>query len=131
MKKITDPTMLFMEKLKRMPDFSRVKFVIGFGSYFSKKANPLSDYDFAVYYEGNSKERFKFRLLIIGNLPEKFDVQIYQDLPLYVQKEVLKGNIIYYKDLKFVYEVAYETIKNFEDFKNHYDYYLNTRTLKI
>lgn len=114
---------LFMRKLKKMPDFDRVKFVILFGSQALGKANPMSDYDFAVYYEGSTKERFNFCMRLSGILGEKFDIKIFQDLPLYVQKEVLKGKLVYYKDLTFVHNVAYRIIQRFEDFKKaYYDY---------
>ena len=52
---------LFLEKLKEVPDFGRVKFVFLYGSHTQGKANKLSDIDFSVYYDGNEKERFNFR----------------------------------------------------------------------
>ncbi len=122
---------LFMKKLKEMPDFDRVKFIILFGSQVTGKAGPMSDYDFAVYYEGNSRERFDFRKEILSRVSDKFDIQILQDLPLYVQKEVLKGKIIYAVDLAAVYDYAYEIIKRFEDFKKYYYDYIKTRRLRI
>ncbi len=120
---------LFMKKLKEMPDFNRVKFVILFGSRAEGRAGPMSDYDFAVYYDGDDKERYKF--LIKANFNEKFDAKIFQDLPLYVQKEVLKGEVLYAKNRGFVYDIAYETIKRFEDFKKYYYDYIKTRKLRI
>ena len=113
---------IFMQKLKKMPDFSRVKFVILYGSQASGNATPMSDYDFAVYYDGGKKERFNFRVYVSSN--KLFDVHTFQDLPLYVRKEVLKGKIIYAKDTGFVYDIAYETIKAFEDFKRYYYDYI-------
>jgi len=131
MKEIKNKINLFMGKLKEMPDFNRVKFVFLFGSFSQNKQNKLSDVDFAVFYEGDSKERFKFRLKILTKLPDGFDVQIFQDLPLYVRMEVLKGKLIYAEDLTFAYDMAYGTIKAFEDFKKYYYDYINTRKLRI
>ena len=122
---------LFLKKLKEMPDFANVKFVYLFGSFANNKQNKLSDIDFAIYYDGNSKERFKFRLKLMAKLPDKFDVLIFQDLPLYIRMNVLKGKIIYAKDLTLAYDTAYETIKAFEDFKKYYYDYINTRKLKV
>ncbi len=119
----------FMIKLRKMPDFDKVKFVILFGSYASGKQNKFSDIDFAVYYEGNGKERYEFRKNISDN--EKFDVQIFQDLPLYVRINVLKGKVIYFSDEKFVYDIFYETIKKYEDFKKYYFDYLNSGRIRI
>ena len=121
---------LLIQKLKEMPDFNSVKFVFLFGSYVNKNQNKLSDIDFAIYYDGIKEKRFKFRLKLLSKLPEGFDVQIFQDLPLKLRMSVLKGKFVYYKDIDFVYEIAYQTIKNFEDFKSYYYDYLESRRTK-
>ncbi|MEK6914725.1 MAG: nucleotidyltransferase domain-containing protein [Nanoarchaeota archaeon] len=121
---------LFIRKLKEMPDFNKVEFVFLFGSVIEKINNKLSDIDFAIYHSGDSKERFKFRMKMLGNLPDNYDVQIFQDLPLYVRINVLKGKVIYAKDESFVYEKAYETIKAFDDYKKYYYDYLESRRTK-
>ena len=113
---------IFIQKLKKIPGFSNVKFIFLYGSQPTGKANKMSDYDFAVYYNGNERERFDF--LIKSNFNEKFDVKIFQDLPLFIKKEVLKGRVIYAKDRGFVYEVVYKTIKDFESFKRYYYDYI-------
>jgi uncharacterized protein len=118
----------FMEKLKGASDFHRVKFVILFGSRAEGRARKDSDYDLAVYYEGNKDERFNFRLSVSED--EKFDVHVFQDLPLYVRKEVLQGKVIYAEKLSFVYDVAYETIKAFEDFKKYYYDYIGMEKMR-
>ena len=117
---------LFMRRLKVMPDFDRVKFVILFGSQAAGKANKMSDYDFAVYYDGGDRYDFLKRI----NFNEKFDAKVFQDLPLFIQKEVLKGKVIYAKDLAFVYDIAYKTIKRFEDFKRYYYDYIRLEYIK-
>ena len=119
-----------MKKLKALKGFHKVKFVILFGSQTTGKANKMSDYDFAVYFEGDKKERFKFLIKLNSSLSDKFDVKIFQDLPLYVRKEVLKGKIIYTKDRSFVYDVAYQTIEEFEDFKKYYYDYIGVERMK-
>lgn len=55
---------------------------------------------------------------------EDFDVQIFQQLPLYIRIRVLKGTVIFCRDKKMLYEVAIQTIKEFEDYKKIYDEYL-------
>lgn len=47
----------------------KVKFIILFGSRARGDARKDSDYDLCVYYEGNEKEAFRFRVLVLGNLP--------------------------------------------------------------
>ena len=127
---MSDKIEQFMKKLREMPDFNRVKFVILFGSYAENRQNNLSDIDFAVYYNGNAKERFNFRKKMLGFTQNNFDIQVFQDLPLYVRKEVLRGKLVYYSDLTFAYDIAYETIRAFEDFKRKYYDYINIEKIK-
>lgn len=130
MANIQEKITLFMKKLKEIPDFDRVKFVILFGSFAEGKQTPLSDYDFVVYYEGDSDDRFQFRIQFGAKLPEKFDLHVFQDLPLYVRKEVFRGKLIYFKDMDFVYEAAYQTIREYEDFKKHYYDYIKMERMR-
>jgi predicted nucleotidyltransferase len=125
-----EATKLLLRNIRKMPDFVKVRFVILFGSQASGLANNLSDYDFAIYYEGNAKERFKFRIRALAGLSDKFDVQVFQDLPLYVQKEILKGNLVYAQDERFVYDIAYQIIKSFNDIKGYYYDYINLEKIK-
>ena len=122
---------LFIKKLKEMPDFNRVKFVFLFGSYSQRKQNKLSDIDFAVYYNGNDKDAFKFRIKLMAKLPDKFDVRIFQHLPLYVQKEVITGKVVYSKDEELLYDIAYKIIKEFEEFKRAYYDYIGYKKIEV
>ncbi|MGC9309971.1 MAG: nucleotidyltransferase domain-containing protein [Candidatus Nanoarchaeia archaeon] len=107
----------------------KVEFIILFGSVAQNKSNKFSDIDLAVYYNGDKKQRFNFRLKALGNLPDKYDIRIFQDLPLYVQKEVLRGKVVYARDRGFVYDKAYEVVKRFEDFKKTYYDYINFKKI--
>lgn len=118
----------FMEKLEKIPDFHRVRFVILYGSRAEGRARKNSDYDFAIYYEGSENKKFKF--LLNANFDKRFDAKIFQDLPLFIRKEVLKGRVIYAENLSFVYDVAYQTIKEFERFKKYYYDYLYYEKIK-
>jgi len=71
-----------------------------------------------------------FQIKLASALPENYDVKIFQDLPLFVQKEVLKGKLIYVEDEVFVYETAFDTIKKFEDFKKGYYDYIDLEKIK-
>jgi uncharacterized protein len=124
-----DKISIFIKKIKKMPDFRKVKFIVLFGSYASGKQNKLSDIDFAIYYDGDKGERYEFRKSVSNN--EKFDVQIFQDLPLYVRINVLKGKVIYFSNQKFVYDIFYETIKDFERFKKYYYDYIESGRIRI
>ena len=121
---------ILINTLKKMPNFKNVMFVILYGSHANGKENKLSDIDFAIFYNGDKKERFKFRLKLLANLPDRFDIQIFQDLPLFVKKDALKGKLVYAKDNSYACDVAYQTIKEFDDFKRYYYDYIGIEAIK-
>ena len=102
----------------------KIKFVILYGSTVEGKQTPLSDVDIAVYYEGSKKERFKFRMEVLGSVNDKFDIQTFQDLPLYIRKEIIShGKILYQKSHSEIFDIFIKTIKSFGDFKPRLDIY--------
>lgn len=114
-------------KIIRKIGGDNVEFVFLFGSVVSGKNSKFSDVDLAVYYKGSKKERFDFRVKVLGKLGDKYDVKIFQDLPLYLRVDVLKGKLLYSSDMRFVYDVAYETVRRFGDFKKYVDDYIDRR----
>ena len=113
-----------MEALKKFKLLSKVEFIILFGSVSKKKQTPLSDIDFCLSLHLPAKERARIRMKLLGTLPEKYDIQIFEDLPLYIQKEVLGGKVIYCKNKKKLIERALSVIQDYEDFKPIYEYYI-------
>lgn len=109
----------FMGTIRAISDFDRVEFVILYGSESKGEARGDSDIDFCVYYRtDDKKEMSRFRLKLLSELSsDRYDVQVFQLLPLYVRVEVLKGKVLYAKDTKFLYEVALNTVRDFEQFK--------------
>ena len=113
----------FLRITRKFEEIKRVKFMILFGSAAEGKLTEESDIDICIYFDGNKKEGEKFRLKLISELPDYFDVKIFNSLSLYVRKEVLKGGSIFIADRKFTYEIFYKTLEEFEDFKKYlYDY---------
>jgi predicted nucleotidyltransferase len=115
----------FLKKIRSMKEFKRVEFVILYGSVARGREMKSSDIDICIYYEAEKEEEMsKFRLKLLSELcRDEYDVQIFQQLPLYMRKEVLKGKVLYVREKKFLYKIALETIKDFESFKPHfYDY---------
>ena len=102
----------------------KIKFIILYGSVVECNQTPLSDIDLAVYYEGSKEERFKFRMEILGNVNDKFDIQTFQDLPLYIRKEIIShGEILYQKNYSEIFDIFIKTIKSFGEFKPRLDIY--------
>ena len=112
-----------VNKIKKIGG-KKIKFIILYGSFAEGNQTPLSDIDLSVYYEGTKEERFKFRMEALGNVNDKFDIQIFQDLPLYIRKEVIShGKILYQKNYSEIFDIFIKTIKSFGDFKPRLDIY--------
>lgn len=112
-----------VEKIKRIDREGNVQFVILYGSAAGGSKEKPSDVDLAIGHDGGKRERFEFRISISGELPGYYDVQIYQDLPLYLKKEVLKGEVLYCRNFRELHDLALETIRDYEFFEpNFLDY---------
>jgi hypothetical protein len=107
--------------------YSDVVSVILFGSAARNEHSTQSDVDICIVLKRNnypkiylSEKKLKFTAEF-GNL----DIQIYQQLPVYIRHRILKeGKILFCKDEDELYNVAFETIQQYEDYKPIYDYYL-------
>ncbi len=113
-----------LERMKTVQGFEKVRFVILYGSVAEGRAGAGSDIDLAVYYDGDREEAGWFRFAALSELcDDHYDIQIFSHLPLYVRTEVLRGEVIYCTDERFLYDIAYQTIREFDDFKHRlYDY---------
>ncbi len=70
-------------------------------------------------------EMSKKRLKYLSEAGDKFDIQIFQQLPVYIKHRILKeGKIIFCRDEEKLYDLALLTIKEYEDFKPIYRGYL-------
>ncbi len=113
-----------IRQMQKVSGFEHVQFIILYGSAAEDRMTETSDIDLCMYYEGDSEEAARYRHKVLslfsGTL---FDLQIFQKLPLYVRIEVLKGIPVYTLDIRFLYDKATETIRDFDNFKHRlYDY---------
>ncbi len=61
----------------------------------------------------------------LGYLDGDIDVQIFQQLPVYIRSDIIKkGKILFCKNTDLLYGFAFDTIKEFGFFKKLYDMYL-------
>ncbi len=112
-----------IEILRSLDGFDKIRFIILFGSAARGQERPASDVDLCIYFEGSNEEASLFRFRALSELPGLFDVRIFQQLPLYIRVEVLQGIVMYAPDKRFLYDVAWDTIKEFNSFKHRfYDY---------
>ncbi len=115
----------FLKIVNALSEFDKVEFIVLYGSAATGRISSLSDIDICIYYNGKDREAFNFRIKLLGLLPNIYDIQIFQQLPSYLKKEILKGEIIYVKNKQFLYDTALKTIEEFEDFKTKYYDYIN------
>jgi len=137
-----------METIRNTEGFENVTFIMLYGSGARDEMTEDSDIDICIGYkstksEGDTEARagdedetdigidaglFRFRVLT-GLSGGKFDIQIFEELPLYVRVEILKGKLLYAKEESEVYDIAWSTIKEFDHFKKYYYDYIGLETL--
>ena len=112
-----------IKKITSLDDFERVKFIIQYGSSVRGMMTEDSDIDLAIYYDANDDNcASRYRFKVISSLfDDIYDIKIFQQLPLYVRTDALKGKVIYCKDRNFLYDVARQTIKDFNSFKPEFE----------
>lgn len=113
-----------VKRIEAIDGFDRVRFIFLYGSVVAGQARDDSDIDLCLWYDGDTNQAERFRFACIKELSDsRFDIQIFSHLPLYIRIEVIKGRLLYAKDMRFVYDIAYHTIKEFDIFKHRfYDY---------
>ncbi len=117
---------LIQEAVSRILKISedQVSWVILYGSFSAGNQREDSDIDLCVYLEAGKDDRFRIRRKILGSLEEKFDVQIFQDIPIYIRLEVLKGQVLFCRDVSQLNDIAYSTILDYNLFEHSYKLYL-------
>jgi len=115
--------------IKKAQQDKDVLAVILFGSNARGDAGPASDLDICLVLQpkdhGDLKLSRKRLEYLKGVSISDLDVQIYQQLPLYIRKRILKeGKILFCRDEEALYKVAFRTIQEFEDFRHIYYGYL-------
>lgn len=96
--------------------------VILYGS--SARGERARDVDIClVLYPGKTADAFEKRVEYSRH--EKLDVQVFQQLPLYIRRRVLKeGQVLLCKDEDLLYDIAFDVIRAFEYYRPRYEEYL-------
>ncbi len=96
-----------------------------FGSFARKEE--YNDIDICIFLrkKKTNLEMSKKKINYMKNAGEKIDINIFQQLPLYVRHRILKeGKFIFCANDDELYDLAYLTAKEWEDFKPIYKSYL-------
>jgi len=105
----------------------RILAILLFGSVARGEATVRSDTDVCLVLRADRYaplELSRIKLEYAGDTA--LDVQVFQQLPLYVRHRVLKdGEIVFSRDDDALYELAFRTARAFERFKPIYHAYLD------
>ncbi len=96
-----------------------------FGSFARKESH--RDIDICIFLGSKmtNLEMSRKRLAYLKCVTGKFDVQIFQQLPVYIKHRVLKeGKIIFCSDENMLYGIASAAVKEYEDFRPIYTNHL-------
>lgn len=86
------------------------------------------DTDICIFLDRKRQnlEMSRKRLEFLSEAGDNIDVQIFQQLPIYIKVRIIKDEkILFCKDMDKLYSLVFETIKEFELFKRSYGDYLN------
>lgn len=110
-----------LERLSSLSGFEDLLAVWLFGSQARGEAREGSDVDVACSYELPREQLGEISVQLAGRLPARYDAEVFQLLPLPVRRRVLGGELLWTRDEDRVYDVAYNTIRAWEDFRPRYE----------
>jgi uncharacterized protein len=112
--------------LNRAKKDQRVLAVLLFGSVARRRARKDSDTDICLVLLPEPYTRLQLSRMKLEYLQDfSQDVQVFQQLPLYIRKRVLEdGEILYSRDMDRLYEVAFAFIREYADYEHVYRDYL-------
>ncbi len=112
-------------KRRALPHLDDLVFVYLFGSMAKGENTARSDIELGLFYDIERKHALHRLLYIIdGHFPDRYEIQFFQLLPLYVQKEVFQGRLTYTSDRDRVYDIAGLTSLEYEYFERRYKFIL-------
>ena len=122
-----DPQPQLARLLQHAADDADVLAVMLYGSSARGEASAASDVDVCLLLTPDRRTVSQMSAKRLAYLTEvELDVQVFQQLPLYIRQRVLKdGRVLFVRDEDRLYELAFRTVQAFEDFRPRYQVYLN------
>lgn len=118
-----------MEIIRNIPSFDHIRFIILYGSVAQRRHDIYSDIDIAISTDLSDLMAERLRMHILGRVPDICDIQIFEHLPLFIQAEVFKGEVLYAADEDELYDTALRISREYEFFKPHYLDYIGEKEI--
>lgn len=119
-----------VESVLALDGSKNVEFIYLYGSVALKKSHPGSDIDLCVCFKGGDEEAFDFVMRCLSAVnSDSFDIKLFRQLPLYIKIEVFKGRLLYSKDIRRVYDIAYNTIRDYDNFIHRFNDYIGKEAI--
>ena len=118
-------TQLHQQKLERyidqLQDDPDILAMVVYGSAI--KSNKYNDIDIALV---GFPEKIPFidELKYMIGIDEEFDIHFLHKLPVYIQKDAIKGKLLFYKDYQIIFDIFIKIIREWEDFHKRYELFL-------
>ena len=111
-----DKEKIIMEIAKRKDLIAdkRIVAVYLFGSVADGRIDAFSDVDICVIGGGFSWDE---KLRIMGSFPDSYDVSFFEDLPIWIKMRVLRGVSVIVNNKERVYDICFESLHEYEDFR--------------
>lgn len=116
---------ILIDKLQgKMEEDPDILAIILYGSY--ARGEEARDVDLClVLFPDRTQKGFDKRLEY--SYYDLIDVQVFQDLPLYMRPRIIKeGKVLHVKDEDLLYDIAIKTAKEYELYRPKYEMYLNS-----
>ena len=117
-------------RIMALPGSEKIEFIYLYGSAAQGKSHAGSDIDICIYHDGTEQEAYQFLLIAMSTINSNIlDIRLFRQLPLYIRIDVLKGRLLYSKDVPRVYEIAYDTIKEYDEFEPRFFDYIGKEAI--
>jgi len=122
-----DPQPLIARLLEQAAHDADVLAVVMYGSAARGEACATSDVDICLLLMPERRTAAQMSAKRLEYVSEvDLDVQVFQQLPLYIRQRVLKdGRVLFVRDEDRLYDLAFRTVQAFEDFRPRYQAYLS------
>ncbi len=93
--------------------------VIVYGSYVEGGMRPDSDIDIAILsHETNTEKNIKLQEELLGMLPLKFDIRVFELFPIYIQISIIENYRVIFGNPLEISEYFYLYRKKWDDCKH-------------